>query len=292
MGDEILLTEGDFPTDIYPWLPLKKNGVIIKMIQPGSGKVRLEDVSKLVTGKTKLICLSWVNSFDGHVIELDEIGHYCRQRGIIFVLNGSQAFGYKPLNLAEMEYPDVAFGCGFKWLLGPYGTGFGWMKEEFRDSLILNRYYWLNQYHESLSKLKSYEVNEPENYLDIFNTANFFNYIPWEASLRYLSEVGIGKIQDHNREIFNFIISNIDRKHYEFISRQSTAEFSSFIVLQPVGNKNAMAIQQELIKKGVFISLREGNLRITPHIYNSLAQAEYLVTTLNDLKAKSNILTN
>jgi cysteine desulfurase/selenocysteine lyase len=280
-GDEILLEQGDFPTNIFPWLALKEKGVIIKMITPCSGRLSLQDLANSSSKRTRAVCLSWVNSFDGHIIDIDGIGEYCQQHNILFILNGSQAFGYKDIDLCGKGYIDVAFSCGFKWLLGPYGTGFGWMKKQVIEALALNRYYWLNQYHESLKNLTVYELNETKNYLDIFNTANFFNYIPWESSLSYLLQTGISNIQMHNKSLVDLILNQIDKKSYKLISPELSDNFSSLIVLNAVGKRSSLEIYQKLRQSGFFISLREDNLRITPHLYNGLDEAEHLVNILN-----------
>jgi len=218
-GDEILLVNGDFPTNIFPWLPLQKKGVKIRFIQPERPFLTVGDLKKHVSKKSKLLCVSWVNSFDGHVVDDDEIGEFCRKNNIIFALNGSQAFGYKNLDISKFK-ADVVFSCGSKWLLAPYGTGFAWIRPAIKQKLELNNAYWLNYSTDNLSDLLNYSYtdgSEGKN-LDIFATANFLNYMPWTSSLEYISDIGIKTIENYNKYLVQTILENINKTIYKILS--------------------------------------------------------------------------
>jgi cysteine desulfurase/selenocysteine lyase len=278
-GDEILLIDGDFPTDIIPWQPLKQIGVKIKMIKAVDSNLTLDELKLYATEKTKLLCVSWTNSFNGHSINIHTIGRFCRSNRIIFALNGSQSFGYIPISFSK-SLVDVAFGCGFKWLLGPYGTGFGWMTKTVRELLKINRYYWLNQYNEDLSKLNVYKIREKENYLDIFNTANFFNYIPWTASLQYLNEMGMEKIAVHNKELVTSMKNGLNTDKYSIISPLKTQDMSSIFTITSSDKIMLDKLHQRLKSNNIFSSLRDGNIRFSPHLYNSREQIENVLSYL------------
>ena len=70
-----------------------------------------------LTPATRLFCTSWVFSFTGHMIDLAAVGRVCRRAGVTFVVNGSQAVGAVPLDLADLPV-DALVSCGFKWLCG------------------------------------------------------------------------------------------------------------------------------------------------------------------------------
>jgi len=84
-----------------------------------------------------------VHSLSGYAIDLQALGEICQAHGIIFVANCSQALGARPLNVSNA--PVDAITCaGFKWLCGPYGTGFCWIDPELRETLEYNKNYWLS----------------------------------------------------------------------------------------------------------------------------------------------------
>ena len=142
VGDEVLLVSGDFPANILPWLALKKRGVVIRQIQPRDSVLQADELREHITESTKLFCAGWVNSFSGHALDVHSLGEVCRANNVLFVLNGSQAIGTRRLDVSAVAI-DAVTSCGFKWLCGPYGTGFCWIKPELRESLEFNQAYWL-----------------------------------------------------------------------------------------------------------------------------------------------------
>lgn len=141
-GDEVLVVRGDFPSTYLPWVGLEKRGVKVRFIEPAGTAVEAEDVARHASSRTRVLCTTWVHSFLGHVIDLEAIGEVCRDRGIRFVVNASQGVGARPLSPAALPVDAVA-SVGFKWLCGPYGTGFCWIRSEMLKELELNRVYWL-----------------------------------------------------------------------------------------------------------------------------------------------------
>jgi cysteine desulfurase/selenocysteine lyase len=122
-GDEVLLVAGDFPATIVPWLPLAERGVRVRLLEPDGGALDAGRLAAELTPATRLLCTSWVFSFTGQAVDLAALGRECRRAGVIFVVNGSQGVGAAPLDLSALPV-DALVGCGFKWLCGPYGTGF------------------------------------------------------------------------------------------------------------------------------------------------------------------------
>ena len=141
-GDEVLLVDGDFPATIVPWLPLAERGVRVRLLRPEGGVLDAGQLEAELTPATRLFCTSWVFSFTGHAVDLAALGRVCRRAGVTFVVNGSQAVGARPLDLAELPV-DALVSCGFKWLCGPYGTGFCWLAPDLLASLTYRPAYWL-----------------------------------------------------------------------------------------------------------------------------------------------------
>ncbi|MEZ5344761.1 MAG: aminotransferase class V-fold PLP-dependent enzyme [Pyrinomonadaceae bacterium] len=284
-GDQILLVDGDFPANIYPWLPLRSKGVDVKLIRPRSGrKLTVKDLEENLTLQTKALCVSWVNSFDGSVIDLERIGKYCRENGVLFFVNGSQGFGTKRFDLAKVSV-DAIFSCGFKWLLGPYGTGFGWIKDSVRHEMDYEKPYWLSYLSKGLGDLTDYRYdnNNKNNLLDIFGTANFFNFLPWISALKYISDIGTENIEEFNSSLTNKLITGIDRNKWHILSPLAGEDLSSIFVVKPA--ENSMSAENwhlYLKERKIFTSLRENSLRISPHFYNDPGQIDSLLHVLNN----------
>ena len=288
-GDEILLVKGDFPTNYYSWLELQKTEVKIKFIECNNNFLSPDDLLSNITTKTKLLCVSHVNSFNGFSIDIKNIGKICSDNNILFVLNGSQSLGWRSLNLKSLNI-DVLFSCGFKGLLGPYGTGFCWIRPELRESLEYNQTYWLAmQNPDNLENLNSdikVQNNIGARKYDVFGTANFLNFMPWTASIEYLLKQNISVVEEYNQHLVSYFIENLDSKKIKLLSSKHEKNRSLLIYIshkKPQRNKEIFDI---LRQNNVYISLRKNNLRISPHLYNTKNELDKLFNILNEFSRR------
>lgn len=283
-GDEVLVVKGDFPCNILPWLALEKRGVAVRVIRPEGEVLRPEDLSKNITPSTRLVCTSWVFSFTGHMIDLAAMSGICRAKGVKLVLNCSQAIGTQPFDVAN-RYADAVTCVGFKWLCGPYGTGYCWIDPELREALEYNQAYWLAM--QTAEDLKSaldiprIKENLGARKYDVFGTANFFNFVPWTASINYLLEQGIDRIKLHNDALVRRLIDGVDpgRYHICLPARDDRRSTVVFISHEDAGRNPE--IHEELKRNGIHVSLRAGLLRFAPHLYNTADEIDEALSILN-----------
>src|SRR5438477_112852 len=130
--------------------------------------------------------------------------------GVHLVANVTQGLGALPLDLSAL--PLAAISCsGFKWLCGPYATGFAWIRPDVLETMRPVQAYWL-----ALPDGVELDLNrEGEHRLrddlaarayDVFGTANFLNFIPWAAALEYLLARGIEAIAGHDQALVERLI--------------------------------------------------------------------------------------
>jgi selenocysteine lyase/cysteine desulfurase len=283
-GDEILLVEGDFPCNILPWLNLRKLGVNIRIIKPKGEGLQPEDISANLGNSTRLLCLSWVFSFTGFKIDLPAISKICHEHGVKVVLNCSQALGNQPFDLTS-GYVDALTCVGHKWLCGPYGTGFCWIDPEFREELDYNQAYWLAmQTADDLKNPRAVpEIKEDlgARKYDVFGTANFFNFVPLTASVEFINEIGIKRIKIHNDKLIKHLRENLDKDKYDIVTPLNWVDPSSILVISHKDKNKNKDIFDRLIQKDIIISLRHGNLRMAPHLYNTEADIDRTLSVLN-----------
>jgi cysteine desulfurase / selenocysteine lyase len=270
-GDEVVLMRNDFPTDILPWLHLKNKGVMVQQIKAAEEVLTFKEVKDALTSKTKVVCLPYVHTFSGRVLDIVAIGDLCRQRGILFVVNMSQAVGAFEVNMAGLPV-DAIVCAGYKWLLGPYSTGFCWIKKAVRESLNYPQAYWISLMDEqSLSSTGEIVLKEDKSArrYDVFATANFFNYVPWQASIKYLSGIGIKEIAHHNGLLVDQIVDGIKNTEFKCISPTESYQRTNIVVFSFKDGTENGSIFEFLKGQGFYVALWKGKLRVSPHIYNT-----------------------
>jgi cysteine desulfurase / selenocysteine lyase len=269
-GDEVICVAGDFPATVVPWLALERKGVRVRLIGAGDGKVDADAVAEALTARTRVVCVSWVFSLFGHAVDIAAIGRVCRERAVWCVVNGSQAVGARPLDLANLEIDALAC-CGFKWLCGPYATGFGWLRRALREQLDYPQPHWLRaRTARGLNSALDYALPDETTAaaFDVFCNANFFNFAPFAAAVELLHAVGIEQIAAHDQQLVDELIAGLEGSQYELLSPRSGEERSTLVYLSHRDPDANTRVAQVLRRRGISVAEREGRLRVAPHLYN------------------------
>jgi selenocysteine lyase/cysteine desulfurase len=283
-GDEVLVMRGDFPSDILPWLGLASRGVTVRQLRPRRLVLQPDEIAAAIGPATRVLCLTWVHSLSGWTIDLAVLGELCRERGVTFVVNASQAVGARPLDIAAAPV-DAVVAVGHKWLCGPYATGFCWMRPELRRTLRYNQLYWL-------AMLTADDLARPELDLslksdagarqyDVFGTANFFNFHTWAASLELLLAIGIEPITAYDDTLVDRLVHGLDRSRYDLLTPEAGPQRSTLVFVAPKDRSRADAVHAALTTEGVYAARRAGALRFAPHLYNTVEEIDRALAVLN-----------
>ncbi len=282
-GDEVVVAANDFPSDVLPWLRLRERGVhVARIIPSSSGVASPDEVDAAITPRTRVVCLPWVHSFSGHVSDVAGIGEVCRAHRVWFVLNGSQGIGAIPIAPASVPV-DAFIGVGFKWLCGPYGTGFLWMSDQMSRHVAPQKLYWLNAM--TSADLAAPELDmdgirpSPTGRHDIFGTANFFNFTAWTAAIELITEVGVSAIHQHDLALAALIERGLDDGPFEVLPRGDRDRLSSILFVRTRhGPIDELATR--LDTAGIDVSVRRGMIRLSPHLYNTVADVTRLLDAM------------
>jgi selenocysteine lyase/cysteine desulfurase len=283
-GDEILLVRGDFPSDLLPWLALESRGVVVRYVRPARHLPEPDELAAALSPRTRVFCTTWVHSFSGVACDLAALAAVCRSNGTRFVVNVSQALGARPFDVSLGA--DAIVGVGFKWLCGPYGTGFAWAKPEIVRSLGVNQAYWLTQMTADDLGKEGGEVRRPvgpptARTFDIFGTANFFNFKPWAASVEYLLGVGIERAAEHDQRLVQQILDGLDPAKFDVLSPREPGRRSTLVFVSNKERERNQALHGLLREHGIEVAYRRGALRLAPHLYNTMDDIDRVLRALN-----------
>src|SRR5260221_4795646 len=141
-GDNILIYHDDYPLNVYPWMALAARGVEVRLLNiKNLGTIRTIDVMGQVDENTRLVALASCHFISGFRIEIDAIGKFLRERGVLFCLDAIQTLGAFP---TTVEFVDFLAADAHKWLLGPCGAGIFYVRRELQEKLNPPIYGWHN----------------------------------------------------------------------------------------------------------------------------------------------------
>jgi cysteine desulfurase/selenocysteine lyase len=278
-GDEILLSDVEFPSNVYPWLVLKERGIKVKFIKSNNGFFNIDYFRKAITGRSRVLSLSQVQFFNGFKNDLAVIGEICRANNIYFVVDGIQGCGVEPIDVRKMQIDIFASGAQ-KWLLGQLGSGIFFIKKELQGKLRRPLASWLAvDWKLNFSNLFFYD-------LPFFDSARGFELgtYPYAqvhalaASLELITSLGVRNIQEHNYRLLDILISYLESdKRFTIKSNLERMHRSSIFVFSC---KEARRLYQYLRKHNIICSFREGAVRISVHLFNDESDIQLLVNVL------------
>jgi selenocysteine lyase/cysteine desulfurase len=264
--------------------------VRIRLLEAPDARVTPELLADTIRERTRAVCMSWVFSFFGHAIDIEAFGNVCRERGVLFFVNGSQAIVARPLDVARLPV-DALSGAGFKWLCGPYATGFVWLSPSISERLDYPQPHWLRlQLKQAASRgvdlNRELDYSLPEETTadahDVFCAANFLNFMPWTASLEHLLELGIERIAQHDQALVERLLAGLPER-YRLVSPRGGAARSTLVLVTHEEKQRNAAIAAGLQQRGIDIALRDDKLRFSPHVYNSAGEIDDALEALAEL---------
>lgn len=281
-GDNLLVPDCEFPANLYPWLSLKKKGVEARLIPSRAGRPNVEELKRMADRRTRLLAISSVQYGSGWRAPLEELGAWCRSRGILFCVDGIQSLGAIEMDVEKFRI-DFLAADGHKWLLGPEGTGFFYCSGRAESQIAPSHFGW-NSVADPLD-FDHPHFDRPRRDAKKFEPGsnNLLGIHALNAALGLLLSIGIAQIQARLFELGDRLVAELLRgwPQARVVSPLSPAERSGIIAVETPGDPQALAAW--LLEKGVFVSSRRGWLRFSPHAYNTPQELKLAVQTAAEI---------
>ena len=135
-GDNVIFCDREFASNVYPWLALERSrGVEARMVPNDQGGLTPARLEQYADGRTRAVAVSAVQFADGYTADLEAIGAWCRAHGAYLVVDCAQSLGVVPMDVARFHI-DFLAGLSSKWLLGPFSTGFLYVRPGLSGTLL------------------------------------------------------------------------------------------------------------------------------------------------------------
>jgi selenocysteine lyase/cysteine desulfurase len=279
--DHIIVNNAEFPANLHPFLHLRRRGVHVDVIPVEDGVVTPEIIERAITPSTRMLALSAVQFLSGYRADLEAIGSLCRNRGLIFVVDGIQAVGAVPVDVRRMHIDCLAAGAQ-KWQMAPQGTGFLYVSEELQSSIEQQHVGWL-------SVASPWDFKDLDQALDPTarryegGTLNIAGMHAMHASLAMLLEFGIETIAGHILAITDMLMQDLAAiDGVRLITPFDPSRRAGIVAVRPPSGVRAEELAVRMRNNGVTIAVREGLLRFSPHFYNTPDEMHRAAATLRD----------
>ncbi len=281
-GDEILLVDEQFPSNVYIWQELaKKKEASIKIIKPPTtlvnrGKLWNEAILKAINKKTSVVSMCNVHWADGTLFDLKSIREKTNTINAMLVIDGTQSIGALPFSIKEIE-PDALVCGGYKWLLGPYSTGMAYYSDAFNEGTPIE-HNWMNRHNsEDFTRLTQYEdrYKDKAARYSVGESSNFVLTPMFIRAIEQLIEWKPKNIQEYCKTVSTTAIQKL-RDLGCFIENEGYRAHHLFGIYLPE-HINVEQLKARLKQENIIVSFRGNAMRVSPHVYNSEEDFDRLI---------------
>lgn len=275
-GDNVVWDDLDHPSNAVVWLNQQRiGGIENRVAKSKRGLVHLADFERLVDRRTKVISISHVSHQNGYVHDLQGLANLAHAHGAYIHVDAIQAIGAIRVDVKKTGIDFLTCGT-YKWLLGPLGLAFFYVREEllpeldplFGGALQVKR--WADDSH-----LDPDELHESARKFECA-TLHYQGVYELRAALDYINEIGIDRIEEQVLRLSSKLWQGLADLGVPLTTPPGTR---SGIVTCRVSDGQKIA--QLLADKKIVATVRAGNqLRISPHFFNTEEEIDHLLTVL------------
>ena len=282
-GSNVVTTDLEFPSVVYPWLRIKmKSNLEIRYVKNVDGKLNIEGFENAVDDHTVAVAISHVeygNVFKNDLKQISEIAH---DHGALLIIDACQSAGAMIIDVKRQGIDLLATSC-YKWLLGPCGAGFLYVREDLIEDADPVFVGWASAEQEIfrtddlwcntkliLSKTASrFQVG----------TLSVLSYVGAEAGLKLIIEYGTDKVENRIIELTDYLIERLREENFKVQTPEDPLNRSGIVNFKV---RNPREIVEELRMKGVIVSARMNGVRVSPHFYNTKDDLEKFLTCVKE----------
>jgi selenocysteine lyase/cysteine desulfurase len=283
-GDVVLVSDREFPANVYPWMRLRESGVTMELVPttPDGWPDEARLLERLEDPRVRVLAVSLVQFSSGYLADLAALSEATRRTGAYLVVDAIQAVGHVPVDLSGIQVDVLACG-GQKWLLSPWGSGFVYVRREVIPALDPPVTGWMAfEGTDDLTRLTRYDdtLRADARRFELI-TLPYQDFAGMNASLRLLLELGVDRIGRHLRILQEPFVRWAGRTGGRIVSPQDSHR-SGILAIAPPAVEEAF---RRLKAARIICSLREGSIRLSPHAYNTVEEMERVVEVLEGTHA-------
>ena len=267
-GEKIIILEDQFPSNVYAWgeLAERSGARLVTLPRPEDFDWTRALLEEIDSG-TAVVAVPNCHWTDGSLVDLASVGESVREAGAALVVDAIQSLGAHPFDVSEVR-PDFLVAASYKWLLGPYGVGYMYVGEEYREGKPIE-HNWINRRgSQDFSGLVDYQdaFQPGARRYDVGERSNFA-LLPMAAeALRQLIDWGVENVSETIGTLTDLVEERAGALGIVTIPKERRARHMIGLMLGPDAPDD---LATRLTTHNVYVSVRGPSVRVSPHLYNT-----------------------
>lgn len=279
-GSKILVLEDQFPSNIYAWRQAAlRSGARLHSVGRQSGQTLSDTLLEAIDASTSVVAVPHCHWMDGARLDLVQVGRRSREVGAALVIDGCQSVGAMPLDVGAVQ-PDFIAGASYKWLLGPYSSGFLWAHPKYHDGEPIE-FNWINRAHsEDFSALIHYrdEYKGGARRFDVGEVSNFCLMPQVEASLTLMDTWRPERIAAYAKTLTDQVCDGAQALGLGVLA---ACERSPHLVGLRLRGQDPQQVAAQLADSKVHVSVRGDSIRVSARVFNDASDVQRLLRVLS-----------
>jgi cysteine desulfurase/selenocysteine lyase len=288
-GDVVITSEMEYITNLIGFLNLKKTkGIEIKVIpNDAQGNFPLPALEAAITPATRLIAITHIPSSAGNVLPVTAIGKIARKHGILYLVDACQSIGHIPVDVEEIQC-DLLAVTGRKYLRGPRGTGFVYVRAAVQDQLQV---LFLDGHSIRSITEKDFQLREDARRFELYEKNRALS-LGLGKAVDYLLDLGIERVWERIQSLAGLLRSRL--REIPGITVHDGGDQQCGIVTFSVAGVDAVQVKDHLAAKKINVTVGRANstllymnrnhltsiVRASVHYYNTEEEIDLLCSAL------------
>ena len=264
-GDNVVIPDIEFPANVYPWWNLKRLGVETRFVHAVDGRVLFDDLTACVDGRTRVVSVSSVECNSGFRADLNRIGAFCREKGVLFCVDAIQSLGVLPMDV-KRNHIDFLVADGHKWLMSVEGLGGFYISSQAMDKIRPAVVGW-NSMVNPLDFMNYDFTLRPDAGRFEEGSFNTMSIQAFGAALSLFHEAGVDQIEKRVMRLGDKILEELRHRNFKILNSVLPEERSGIISFS--GAMDLEKLPAFMMENQVSLTARDGMVRLSPHFYNS-----------------------
>ena len=289
-GSNVVIGGNNFPTNVYLWHLQRKKRIVkeVRLLHPKNGIIPLEEYAKAIDDNTSLVSVDYVAWLNGCREKIREIAEIAHKHGALMIVDAFHALGVMPVD-ARRDGIDVLTSGVYKWLMGPHGAAFVYVKREMLDQMQPSFTGW----HGIKGNIIERFLAGTDPFIDPFDledaipaeTASRFEWGTWPpVSIVGAKEALSLAVKDDMKDRYGRIsslttrlIDGLQKSGKRILSPLHEDRRSGIVSYVDEDQSNTVA---RLKKRRIIVSGRVKMLRVSPHFYNTKEEIDHLLDVI------------
>jgi selenocysteine lyase/cysteine desulfurase len=280
---KVVLTDWEFPTIGQIWHAHEARGArVVHVHEDDSGQIHPRSFRAAIDEETKLVSVTHVCYRNGARLDVESVVRLAHEHDVPVLLDAYQSIGSIPIDVRALGVDFLACGT-LKYLLGSAGLGFLYVRKELWESSWPTATGWFAD--EDIFKMDIHDYSPARNARRFQSgTPPVPSIYAGIAGIELMQEIGIAETQKHVRRLTELLIEGVDELGGTVATPRDPNRRGALLCIK---STDAERLVSELDAEGIDTSSRDGNLRVSPHAYNT---PEDIKTVLWELGRKRHLL--